>query len=140
MRIVVALAVLLAIPAPFSSPAQAHYPYWRPGSFPQCHDGAVKSKIARNFNWADAKTWYRGITIQSIGKEHERTVESFGPYPINRRYCRGVAYLSNGHTKTVHYRIEEKMGLAGTGWNVEFCVDGYDPWRVYDGYCRVLRR
>ena len=35
--------------------------------------------------------------------------------------------------------IEEGMGFASIGDNVEFCVSGFDRWMVYNGRCRVLR-
>jgi hypothetical protein len=35
--------------------------------------------------------------------------------------------------------VEEGQGFAGVGKNVEFCVDGFDRWAVYDAKCRVLR-
>lgn len=109
-------------------------------TFPDCGNGSVKARIIENFNWADRVTFYRGIAIRSIDYEQERAIESFGPSPIDRRYCKGRAWLSNGKTNVVYYRIERGMGLAGTGYKVEFCLPGYDPWHVYDGYCRVLRR
>lgn len=40
----------------------------------------------------------------------------------------------------VVYVIEGGQGFAGTGYNVQFCIDGLDPWRVNDGHCRVVRR
>jgi hypothetical protein len=35
--------------------------------------------------------------------------------------------------------IEGRMGFAGIGENVEFCVSGFDRWLVYNGRCRVLQ-
>jgi hypothetical protein len=40
----------------------------------------------------------------------------------------------------MHYLIEEGAGFAGFGWNVEYCIHGLDPWKYYDGRCRVLSR
>ena len=42
--------------------------------------------------------------------------------------------------RTVLYLIEGGQGFAGTHHKVFFCIDGLDPWRVYDGHCRVLTR
>ncbi|MFZ1815739.1 MAG: hypothetical protein WBO55_08595 [Rhizobiaceae bacterium] len=109
-------------------------------TFPDCGAGSVKARIIDKFNWADRHTWYQGLTLDRIEREYERRVELFGPYPIERRYCRAVAWLSDGHRRTVHYRIERGMGLAGTGYKVEFCVQGHDRWYVYGGNCRTVRR
>lgn len=59
--------------------------------------------------------------------------------PIERRYCHARVMLSGGYQRTVWYLIESRMGFATLGSNVEFCVEGFDPWRVYNGHCRVLR-
>lgn len=60
-------------------------------------------------------------------------------WPIARRYCGATAQLSDGRKREVWYLIEEGMGLASIGDNVEFCVSGFDRWFVYNGRCRVLR-
>lgn len=59
--------------------------------------------------------------------------------PVDRRYCEATVALSDGYSREVWYLIEKPMGFAGTGSNVEFCVDGFDRWNVYNGRCRVLR-
>ncbi|MGI9400250.1 MAG: hypothetical protein ACR2O0_03270 [Rhizobiaceae bacterium] len=117
-----------------SDPAQAYE------SFPACQSPAVESKIIERFNWAEANTWYDGIRIVHIDRAVERPTSEYGQLPILRRYCRGRAHLENGHYRTIHFLIEDPMGFAGFGWNVEFCLSGHDRWRVYDGKCRVLRR
>lgn len=135
-----ALALMTAMPG---SAWAVYYPLqfqsWFQ-TFPDCGNANVNARIVDRFNWAEANTWNRGIDIRSIDGQVERSVEAFGPNPIYRRYCRGRALLSNGRHHTVYYRIERGTGLAGTGYNVEFCLPGYDRWRVYDGYCRVLSR
>lgn len=59
--------------------------------------------------------------------------------PIERTYCQATVLLSNGHSRQAWYLIEGKMGFAGVGRGVEFCVSGFDRWHVYNGSCRVLR-
>jgi len=59
--------------------------------------------------------------------------------PIERRYCHARVMLSGGFERSIWYLIEYRMGFASLGSNVEFCVEGFDPWRVYNGHCRVLR-
>ncbi|GIL03259.1 MAG: hypothetical protein BroJett030_31580 [Alphaproteobacteria bacterium] len=137
-----AIALLAAAMAPASASAN-YWPHHFQAlfhTFPDCADANVSARIIERFNWADRNTWYRGIAITAIAGQYERTVEAFGPYPIFRRYCRGEARLSDGRHETVYYMIERGMGLAGTGYKVEYCLPGHDPWRVYDGHCRVLRR
>ena len=60
-------------------------------------------------------------------------------WPIGRRYCEATAAFTDGRQRQVWYLIEEDMGFASIGSNVEFCVAGFDRWMVYNGGCRVLR-
>ena len=107
--------------------------------FPECDAANVYYRIKDRFNWAENKTFHYGVEIDRLSHGHQRGLVTFGPYPIPRRYCQATAWLTNGRRHKVYYRIEEGMGLAGTGYKVEFCLPGYDRWRVYDGNCRVLR-
>lgn len=109
-------------------------------SFPQCDEARVLSKIISRFNWAERRQWKRGFGLEEVRQPRERTGEEWPGSDIPRRFCRGHAILSNGTHPTVHYLIEGGQGFAGNGFKVEFCVDGLDPWRVYDGRCRVVRR
>jgi hypothetical protein len=59
--------------------------------------------------------------------------------PIERRYCHAKVALSGGYERSVWYLIENPMGFASIGSNVEFCVEGFDPWHVYNSHCRVLK-
>jgi hypothetical protein len=58
---------------------------------------------------------------------------------IARQYCEAEVALSDGQSRSIWYLIENKMGFASIGSNVEFCVDGFDRWHVYNGNCRVLK-
>lgn len=60
-------------------------------------------------------------------------------HPISRQYCEGQVLLTDGRTHDIWYLIETDQGFASIGSNVEFCVEGFDRWYVYDGRCRVLR-
>lgn len=58
---------------------------------------------------------------------------------ITRTYCQATAHLNNNEQRQVYYMIEDGQGFASIGRNVEFCVEGYDIWHVYDAKCRVLK-
>ena len=109
--------------------------------FPACHAKKVQEKLIRRFNKTEKIYWYnRGLVLNHIQNSHQHSVNPFPESPINRRYCHGDAVFENGRKRRVHYLIEEGMGFAGFGWNVEYCIHGLDPWKYYDGYCRVLSR
>lgn len=107
-------------------------------SFPQCHDVKVLGKIVERFNWAEENTWNRGFYLQDIERVRERVVQNHSDRLIPRRYCRAHAQLTNGRHPTLFFLIEGGQGFAGNGFNVEFCLNGYDRWNEYDGSCRTL--
>ena len=80
------------------------------------------------------------VAIVDYQRIHEhRYLPSSEEWPIERRYCGATVVLSDGRTRDLWYLIEGRMGFAGIGKNVEFCVSGFDRWMVYNGRCRVLR-
>jgi len=107
-----------------------------------CSKAGVLSRIQSKFrhqvthvpNLPDvAITDFRDITLRrwqpAQGEE----------WPIARLYCGATVQLSDGMNKDIWYLVEEGMGLAGTGYNVEFCIKDFDRWNVYSGGCRILR-
>ena len=80
------------------------------------------------------------VDIADLREIHEHRYLPYGEdWPIARRYCGATADLSDGRSRTIWYLIEDGMGFAGIGDNVEFCVSGFDRWMVYNGRCRILR-
>ena len=121
--------VLLAGPALAAGPN---------GAVAECGNAKVLSTIDARFDHAFLHK--DKIAIESISKIHQhRLVDATERSPIARRYCGGVATMSDGRERTLWYLIEDGMGLAGLGDNVEFCVSGLDPMKAYDGRCRVLK-
>ena len=81
------------------------------------------------------------VAITEFYRIHEnRYLPSLGEErPIARRYCEANVVLSDGNDRKVWYLIEEGMGFASIGDNVEFCIAGFDRWNVYNSGCRILR-
>jgi hypothetical protein len=106
-----------------------------------CDDGAILARIASKFR--HQVTYVPNlpdVDIVHFGRIHERRYIPYGEQrPIARRYCGATALLSDGRKRKIWYLIEDRMGFAGIGDGVEFCVSGFDRWRVYNGHCRVLR-
>ncbi len=106
-----------------------------------CADARVLSKIEHRFrhqvrhvpHLPDVQiVGYAGLGQKRFLPKSER-------HPISRRYCHGTVDLSDGRRRSMWYLIEDPMGFAGIGSNVEFCISGFDRWLVYGGGCRVLR-
>ncbi len=127
----------VAVPAP--APPVAYH-HWHHGALPTCDDPAVIATIPARFAIYDANIIGSGLAIGNIDRIHESALKAGGPGLIDRRYCGGVAWMSNGQQNEVVYLIEgPKVGFASIGWHVESCLPGFDPYRVYDARCRSIR-
>jgi hypothetical protein len=106
-----------------------------------CEDPHIVAKIVDRFRHQAFNVHHLpGLRISELRDIHEhRYLPYREDWPIARRYCGGTVDLSDGRSRTIWYLIEDGMGLAGMGDNVEFCVSGFDRWMVYNGRCRVLR-
>lgn len=109
------------------------------GGLPECGSARLHAKIMSRFAWADRKTWHRDLDIVTIDRDRQSALRHTGERRITTRYCRARAVLSNGRKSRIYYIVQRRMGFASIGYNVEFCLPGYDRWRVYDGWCRVVR-
>ncbi len=137
MRICAILVGFLA----FSFAALADSRESEAGTFPLCEERKVINKIARRFNQTEKIYWqYRGHRLEEILNAHLHSENPFPDSPINRRYCHADAVFADGKSRRIHYLIEEGAGFAGFTWNVTYCVHGLDPWKYFDGRCRVLSR
>ena len=59
---------------------------------------------------------------------------------ISRQFCRATAIMNDGSSYPVYYMVEFGQGFTGVGgYNVEFCVEGFDKWRIQDGNCRAVQ-
>jgi hypothetical protein len=128
-RLCLALFLIVGVGAP----AQA---WWSKGYLPACISGPVVATIKQNFAYADRRTFHWGVGIKSFTGIHETPQQIRSASLIARRYCRGTALLSDGRRSEVVYLIESKQGFASIGWRVQSCLPAYDPWHVYDGWCR----
>jgi hypothetical protein len=135
-----ALAVLLT---GFSAPVAqaADYVVVAPADAGFCSTPGVLRRIQSKFR--HQVTHVPNLPNVSILEFQDITLRRWLPEqeerPIARLYCGGTVHLSDGMQRKIWYLVEEGMGFAGTGYNVEFCVDGFDRWHVYSGGCRILR-
>lgn len=134
-----AFTVLSAALPSVSAQAGPLEPFLQKKTFPECHEVKVLGDIVERFNWAEEETWKRGIYMSDLDDVRARLLQDDVDRLVPRRYCRATATLTSGHHRTVFYLIEGGGGFSGNSFNVEFCVEGLDPWRVHDGSCRALR-
>ena len=109
------------------------------GELPGCDDASVLSTLSSRQAWAEAHTWKDGVTIAALDRVGERRLVTEGFSAIDRRYCAARAALTSARPTTLYYVVSAGEGFAGYGWNVEFCLSGHDPYRVYGADCQVLK-
>ena len=137
MRTSTVVLICLMSAIPFLLTDQA----WSDTRFPHCESERVLKKVVRRFNLTEKIYWRsRGLVMTGIERAHLHSENPFPESPINRRYCHADAFFEDGLKRRVHFLIEQGAGFAGFSWNVEYCVHGLDPWKYYDGRCRVLSR
>lgn len=119
-----------------TAPAYAPSPNYGP-----CGNAGTLNRVASGFSYQVRHVPnLPDVRIQDFASVYEaRYLPRSEMQPIARRYCGATAILSDGSQKNVWFMIEEGQGLASMGNNVEFCVDGFDRWNVYNSACRVLR-
>jgi hypothetical protein len=106
---------------------------------PICDDGSVLSKVAEKQAYYDAHIIGRGIGIANFDAIREVKVDVDGPSLVPRRYCRAIAWLSDGRKSEVVYLIEFQAGFASIHWGVQSCLPSMDPYRVYGAWCHSIR-
>jgi hypothetical protein len=109
------------------------------GELPACDNASVLSTLSSRQAWAEAHTWKDGVTIAAVDRIGERRLVTEGFSAINRRYCAARAELTAAPPTALYYVVSADEGFAGYGWNVEFCLSGRDPYRVYGADCKVLK-
>jgi hypothetical protein len=109
---------------------------------PACQDPAVLGKIAKRFAERERKFWQSSLQILAIDGVHETAFRPWAtgaPDAIPRRFCSGVAQVSDARKRAVHYWIGEDTGMIGATWGVEWCVVGLDRNWAYNPGCRMAR-
>jgi hypothetical protein len=106
---------------------------------PACDDPAVLSDIVERQHWAEAHTWKNGVRIEQITGVHQRYPGTKFVSAVEHRHCEARAYLGPRRADRLYYVISRELGFASIGWYVDFCMPRHDPYRVYNGDCRVLK-
>lgn len=106
-----------------------------------CSQQSVLKHIVSRFDYQVKHVPDMPMTaISSMGDIRLKRFEpKINPSQIARTYCDATAVMSDGKQRKVWYLVEERQGFVTLGSNVEFCVDGYDKWYVYNASCSVLK-
>jgi hypothetical protein len=105
-----------------------------------CRSPAILGFITSDFGYRARNYLKMDIAIAEIHDMRQSRLELRDETrPIQREYCRATAIMTDGQRRALWYLIERGFGFAGIGSNIEFCLNGLDPWYVYGAQCASLR-
>jgi len=141
---------LVALAASFAALAPASAASWFELNFgisgprydatvPLCDDRAVVRFIRSKFTEKENVHWNSNLEIIDIERVRETAFRPWDAQTIPRRFCSGVAKVSDGRKHTIHYSVLETSGWLGAGWGVEWCVAGLDRNWAFNPSCRMAR-
>ena len=106
---------------------------------PLCHDRGVIGQISSKFAQKETEFWSSNLEIVDIERVREVAFRPWAAQATPRRFCHGVAVVSDGRKRQVHYSISETGSWLGVGWGVEWCVVGLDRNWAYNPSCLMAR-
>lgn len=109
-----------------------------------CGSPLIVGEIAKKFRY-QAKHQLHSLSptdLTAISNIHfvkyESALERNG---IRRWYCQGVSHLNDKSHHHIYYTIEKNEPFSAfQTTNVEYCMESFSPWRVYNGFCKSLRK
>ena len=109
------------------------------GNVPLCDDFWVTNKIQSRFSQKERDFWNSSLQLSSIEEIQETALRPWHYAAIPRRFCRGVATVSDGTRRPIYYSVAEDTGILGMMWGVEWCVVGLDRNWAYNPTCKMAK-
>ena len=137
-----ALSVALASPSLAANPLEKNF--WLPGpdydrQMPACDYPRALDRIIGDFRSKEIRFWNSQLQIVGIERIRETAVMPWAAQAIPRRFCSGVALISDGVRHPIYYSIGEDTGMIGLDYGVNFCVVGLDRNWAYGPACRAAK-
>ena len=106
---------------------------------PACDEPGVFGEIRSRFARKEGRFWNSDLQIVGFERVRETAFRPWASQTIPRRFCSGVALVSDGVKRKVHYVIAEDLGIIGATWGVTWCVAGLDRNWAYNPACKMAR-
>ena len=118
--------------------------FWLPGPrydgvLPACDAPAVSEKIIARFSEKEVTYWNSHLAIVAFDDVRENAFRPWASDTIPRRWCSGIAHVSDGRKHPVYYSIGEDTGMIGQTFGVEWCVVGVDRNWAFNPACKAAR-
>jgi hypothetical protein len=143
LAVVVFSAAVMAAPALAAGgrdvvPAEQRYSAFT-GVVPTCFDASVLGRIKSRFSSREGTYWNSQLSIIGFEKIAAVADRPWGADFVPRRFCTGVALISDGVKRRVDYMLKEDLGIIGATWGLNWCVNGLDYNRNYAPECRMAQ-
>jgi hypothetical protein len=109
------------------------------GYVPPCDAASALDKIQRRFAQKEGTFWMSPLGIVGFEQVRETAYRPGPPNTVPRRYCAGIAQISDGSRRPIYYSIGEDTGMIGANWGVEWCVVGLDRNWAYNPACKMAK-
>jgi len=145
---VFAAALLLALVTAFAP--QSHAANWLEmtfglsgpryeGKLPLCNDYWVLNRVQSRFSEKESQFWNSSLQLSAIEEIRETALRPWHYASIPRRFCSGVANVTDGTRRPIYYSVGEDTGEVGAFWGVEWCVIGLDRNWAYNPSCKMAK-
>jgi hypothetical protein len=145
-KLVAALGAALVVAAMWNAPAGAANWFEKNGymigprfdsQLPACDDSSALYTIQKRFASKEGRFWNSALQITGFDQIREVAYRPWADGTIPRRFCSGLAQLSDGLWRKVRYSIVEDGGMIGGSWGVQWCVVGVDRNWAYNPDCQA---
>ena len=109
------------------------------GKLPLCNDYWVLNRVQSRFSEKESQFWNSSLQLSAIEEIHETALRPWHYASIPRRFCSGVANVTDGTRRPIYYSVGEDTGEVGAFWGVEWCVLGLDRNWAYNPSCRMAK-
>jgi hypothetical protein len=106
---------------------------------PQCNSPVALAIIKERFATKESRFWVSDLQIVNFDQIREAAFRPWAEQTIPRRFCTGMALISDGRWRPVHYSIIEDDAHIGLTWGVQWCVVGVDRNWAYNPACKMAQ-
>ena len=145
-RMVLAIALAGVAVTPSWAASWLEQNFWLSGPrysavAPLCEDPWVLGKIRARFAEKERTFWQSKLEILGFERVQQTAFRPWrgAPDSIPRRYCSGLALVSDARPRPIYYWIGEDTGWLGVSWGIEWCVVGLDRNWAYNPGCRMAQ-
>lgn len=143
LKRVLALLFAAGLAAPLAAreeiPAETREIPWS-AVLASCDDPGVLARIQRKFAHTERLYWHGEVEIVGFDRVRQAAFRPHGLDLIPRRYCEALATTTDRRRHRLRYAVIEDAGIIGMGYDVQFCLDGYDRNHTAEAGCARLDR